>query len=108
MKPDLVWYDIADRPQAVIDVKYKAEKPEGFPGADLYQLLAYCTVLGLPEGHLIYAKGNAERADHIVRRVGIRLHQHALDLEQSPAQILAQIARIVDRCAAGDDRQPAA
>lgn len=99
MKPDLVWYDAAGRPRAVVDAKYKAEKPEGFPGADLYQLLAYCTVLDLPEGHLVYAKGNAARADHVVRRTGIRLHQHALDLEQAPAAILAQIARIADRCA---------
>ncbi|MFN3002980.1 McrC family protein [Mycolicibacterium wolinskyi] len=35
---------------AVVDAKYKAEKPEGFPNADLYQMLAYCTVLGLDEG----------------------------------------------------------
>ena len=31
----------------MIDAKYKAEKPAGYPNADLYQLLAYCTVLGL-------------------------------------------------------------
>jgi hypothetical protein len=28
------------------------------PNADLYQLLAYCIVLGLHSGHLVYAKGN--------------------------------------------------
>ena len=47
---------------AVIDANYKAEKPAGDPNADLYQLLAYCTVLGLPVGHLVYARGNANPA----------------------------------------------
>jgi 5-methylcytosine-specific restriction enzyme subunit McrC len=41
--------------------KYKAEKPGGFPDADLYQLLAYCTTLRLPVGHLVYAEGNEAR-----------------------------------------------
>jgi 5-methylcytosine-specific restriction enzyme subunit McrC len=41
MKPDLVCYDADRSPLAVVDAKYKAEKPDGFPGADLYQLLAY-------------------------------------------------------------------
>jgi hypothetical protein len=84
LKADLVWYDASRRPLAVIDAKYKAEMPDGFPGADLSQLLVYCTALGLSEGHLIYAKGNAADADHVVRRAGIRVHQHALDLQQPP------------------------
>ena len=41
---------IGGAPVAVIDAKYKAEKPAGYPNADLYQLLAYCTVLGLTTG----------------------------------------------------------
>jgi 5-methylcytosine-specific restriction enzyme subunit McrC len=94
MKPDLVWYDHTDRPAAVADAKYKAEKPNGFPGADLYQLLAYCTVLGLGEGHLIYAKGHAAHACHLVRNTGIWIHQHALDLEQDPERLLADIGQI--------------
>lgn len=105
MKPDLVWYDAVGRPRAVVDAKYKAEKPEGFPGADLYQLLAYCTVLGLPEGHLIYAKGNAAHTDHLVRRAGIRIHQHALDLERPPDAILAQLDRIADQCVGVERRE---
>jgi 5-methylcytosine-specific restriction endonuclease McrBC regulatory subunit McrC len=34
----------------VVDVKYNAEQPAGYPNADLYQLLAYCTALGLRRG----------------------------------------------------------
>lgn len=102
LRPDLVWYDDAGHPIAVVDAKYKAEKPEGFPGADLYQLLAYCTVLALPEGHLVYAKGNAPHADHVVQRVGTRIHQHTLDLEQPPEAILAQIDLIANLCRVTD------
>lgn len=49
MRPDFVWLS-NDVPAAVVDAKYKAEKPSGFPEADHYQLLAYCTVRGLSEG----------------------------------------------------------
>ena len=59
LRPDIVW-KIRGSAVAVIDAKYKAEKPAGYPNADLYQLLAYCTVLGLRNGHLVYAKGNED------------------------------------------------
>lgn len=64
LKPDLVW-QAGGSPVAVIDAKYKAEKPSGCPNADLYQLLAYCTVLGLRVGHLVYAVGNEEPVRHV-------------------------------------------
>ncbi|TKA01405.1 McrC family protein [Actinacidiphila oryziradicis] len=94
IKPDFVWYDDSDRPLAVVDAKYKAERPGGFPDADLYQLLAYCTALHLPAGYLIYAKGNAPHAAHRIRNAGIRIHQHALDLDQPPTALLADLASI--------------
>ena len=53
LRPDIVW-KVRGSPAAVIDAKYKAEKPAGYPNADLYQLLAYCTVLGLRSGHLLW------------------------------------------------------
>ena len=56
--------------EVVADAKYKAEKPAGFPQADLYQLLAYCTVLGLTDGHLVYAKG--EEPARLVEVAGSR------------------------------------
>jgi 5-methylcytosine-specific restriction enzyme subunit McrC len=61
LRPDIVW-KIRGSPVAVVDAKYKSEKPVGYPNADLYQLLAYCTILGLRKGHLVYAKGNEEPA----------------------------------------------
>nr|WP_052434185.1 restriction endonuclease [Streptacidiphilus melanogenes] len=94
VKPDFVWYEESGRPLAVVDAKYKAERPEGFPDADLYQLLAYCTTLGLQAGHLVYAKGNAPHAAHDIRNANIRIHQHVLDLDQPPELLLAEVSRI--------------
>jgi 5-methylcytosine-specific restriction enzyme subunit McrC len=90
LRPDIVWR-VNGSAAAVIDAKYKAEKPSGYPNADLYQLLAYCTVLGLPVGHLVYAAGNEEAARHVVRQAGIEIVCHALDLAQPPTEILTAI-----------------
>ncbi|MFH9978676.1 McrC family protein [Streptomyces sp. NPDC017179] len=97
MRPDFVLYEPDGTPCAVADAKYKAEKRGGYPDADLYQMLAYCTALGLGEGHLVYAKGNASHAAHRVRHAGILLHQHALDLDQEPAGLLADVGEVARR-----------
>ncbi|MFF7788891.1 McrC family protein [Streptomyces sp. NPDC007991] len=97
MKPDFVLYGPNGAPCAVVDAKYKAEKREGFPDADLYQMLAYCTALGLHEGHLVYAKGNAPHAAHRVRHAGIVIHQHALDLDQEPSGLLSDVEQVAAR-----------
>lgn len=90
MRPDLLCRS-GRLPVAVVDAKYKAEKPAGFPNADLYQMLAYCTVLGLTDGHLIYAKGNEEGKVHTVQNAGITIHCKALDLSLKPAALLKQV-----------------
>jgi 5-methylcytosine-specific restriction enzyme subunit McrC len=93
LRPDIVW-KMHGSAVAVIDAKYKAEKPAGYPNADLYQLLAYCTVLGLRNGHLVYAKGNEEPARHVVRRSGIEILCNAIDLDKEPGQLLSQMRDI--------------
>jgi 5-methylcytosine-specific restriction enzyme subunit McrC len=100
IQPDLVW-SRGGRPVAVADAKYKAERPSGFPQADLYQMLAYCTVLGLDTGHLVYAQG--EEAAGVVDIAGspLRVVRHVLDLEAAPAQVLRQIATIAQGMADG-------
>lgn len=94
VRPDFVWLE-QGCPRLVVDAKYKSEKPSGFPQADLYQMLAYCTVLGLPEGHLVYAKGNEDAHVHVVQRAGVRIVTHALDLSVDPAALLGTIAALV-------------
>ncbi|MEU8196224.1 hypothetical protein AB0C10_20805 [Microbispora amethystogenes] len=98
MRPDLVW-ELNGHPAAVADAKYKREKPAGYPDADLYQMLAYCTALRLPRGHLIYAKGNAPAASHVVRHAGIEIVCHALDLMLPAERLLAQVGGIVTELA---------
>jgi 5-methylcytosine-specific restriction enzyme subunit McrC len=98
MKPDLVWY-VGGEPAAVIDAKYKAEKPAGFPDADLYQMLAYCTALELDDGHLVYAKGNEEQVMHLIRNAGVSVHAHTLDLAREPPELLDQVALLGNQIA---------
>jgi len=93
IRPDLVWY-VTGAPAAVIDAKYKAAKPSGFPDADLYQMLAYCTALRLNHGHLVYAKGNADPACHLIRHTGIEIVCHALDLDTPPHDLLRQVSAL--------------
>jgi len=105
LRPDFLW-TAPYHQQVVADAKYKAEKPSGFPQADLYQLLAYCTVLRIPIGHLIYAKGNEKPASHVVRNAGVVIRCHTLDLEQSPRQVLGQIAAIATELVRGRPKWP--
>ncbi|WP_235437855.1 McrC family protein [Kitasatospora griseola] len=106
IRPDLVVY-AADghTPIAVVDAKYKTEKADGYPSADLYQMLAYCTVLGLDEGHLVYAAGGANGHLHEIRGSAgpdgrsVRLHQHALDLDRGPDELLAAFRELATHLA---------
>ena len=107
MRPDLICRR-GESQATVVDAKYKAERPEGFPNADLYQMLAYCTVLGLSEGHLIYAKGNEEGKVHTVQNVGITIHCRALDLGLEPAALLRQVDQLADAMAHIAAAQPPA
>jgi 5-methylcytosine-specific restriction enzyme subunit McrC len=100
MNPDLVWYR-SGLPAVVVDAKYKAEKPSGFPNADVYQLLAYCTALGLSEGHLVYAEGNEATTSHEVRNAGVTIHAHALDLDVAPDALLGRVDDLADRLVLG-------
>ena len=118
LRPDLVWYPIvaprsrfgrhagadADPPGIVVDAKYKAEKRNSFPNADVYQLLAYCTSLGLSRGHLVYAKGNEEGARYRIPGAGphgsgVTVDAHTLDLDSEPEALLGQIALLAQRIA---------
>ncbi|MFF4414904.1 McrC family protein [Streptosporangium sp. NPDC001559] len=100
LRPDLVRYVIdptgREMPVAVADSKYKISTGPGGHGADLYQMLAYCTVLGLGRGHLVYAEGDAEPYLHVVRGAGVEIVQHSIDLTLSPARLLGGVERIAE------------
>jgi 5-methylcytosine-specific restriction enzyme subunit McrC len=68
------------------------------------QLFAYCIVLGLDLGHLLYAKGNEEPAHHVVRRSGIEIICHAVDLEADPSALLDQMSELASQIAGASPR----
>ncbi|WP_283137536.1 McrC family protein [Rhizohabitans arisaemae] len=98
LRPDLIRYVTApngtEHPAAVVDVKYKISTAPAGHSDDLYQALAYCTVLGLPLGHLVYAKGESKPYHHMIHRAGIGIVQHALDLMLPPAELLDSVNRL--------------
>lgn len=102
LKADIVWR-VGGKAAAVIDAKYKAEKPSGFPNADLYQLLAYCTALRLRVGHLVYVAGNEQPACHVIHQAGTEIVCHALDLSQPPDALLLEISRLAYPITKGTD-----
>lgn len=63
----------------------------GCPNVDLYQLLAYCTILGLGVGHLVYAASNEQPARHVIREAGTEIVCHALNLDRPSEELLTEI-----------------
>ena len=102
LKPDLTWWQ-GGSCVFVGDAKYKRMHDRHVPNADLYQLLAYTTALGLPGGMLIYAQGEAEPLVHEVRRSGKRLEVAALDLSGTLEQVLARVQSLAGRVTAWRD-----
>jgi 5-methylcytosine-specific restriction enzyme subunit McrC len=89
--PDLTWWK-SGTCRAVIDAKYKPLTDQRFPNADAYQMLAYCTALGLERGYLVYAKdaGEADR-NHVIKNARKVIHVRAIDVEQPAADVLEQV-----------------
>lgn len=101
LRPDILWRERSGRrPLAVVDAKYKAEKPSGYPNADVYQMLTYCTRLGLREGHLVYARGEETPGRHHIAGADLTIVRHALDLDCSPRDLREQVALLAARIAA--------
>ncbi|MDR3202328.1 MAG: McrC family protein, partial [Bifidobacteriaceae bacterium] len=100
VRPDVV-HLIAGRERAVYDAKYKLGEKTG----DLYQMHAYCTILGLDTGHLIYAgsRFGSDDSDAVIRRAGTTVRIHPLDVTVPPTELLEQIHEIA---AAGLEGMP--
>ncbi|WP_405392531.1 McrC family protein [Streptomyces sp. NBC_01102] len=99
-RPDLVLYR-GGGPISVMDAKYTFLKVTAPPVEHLYQLLAYCTALGISHGHLIYAATSpgTSPTDHVIRSSPVTITAHALNLNEPPAGILAQVAALAARTA---------
>ena len=64
-------------------------------------MFAYCTVLGLPLGHLVYAAGGEQPIRHTVRRTETTIQTWTLDLTKSIPHLLADLRSVADNIASG-------
>lgn len=98
MNVDLVHSDVAGRPRVVFDAKYKVASATGqYANADHYQMLAYCTALGVSRAWLVYAGGGGPVAR--VRRIKnttAEVVECPLDLGETPRAILARLGRVAE------------
>jgi len=80
MRPDITWWRDG-RCRAVVDAKYKRVRNANYPNADAYQMLAYCTRLGLDEGWLVYADLDGGRpVSQVIRNAGVTIRVESIDL----------------------------
>lgn len=94
IRPDLL-LENAGAVTLAADTKYK--KPEGAYGgsADYYQMITYCTVLGLNHGALIYPRHNIDIERRLpVRGSAITIHEVSIDLRISREAILRDFNRL--------------
>ena len=108
MNPDLAWRRDGTW-QAVIDAKYKRATHADFPNADAYQMLAYCTALGLRRGHLVYADlDGGPPQTFTVRSSGTELEVSALDLSLDVEALRTEIQQLATRIANSVSDHPSA
>ena len=95
IRPDLLFHR-RDRTAYVGDVKYKLASKGLGRTSDYYQLLAYCTSLGLDEGVLIYAQTDGQPPENtvVVRHASTRLIAYRLDLSGDRSKIEASVQRL--------------
>jgi 5-methylcytosine-specific restriction enzyme subunit McrC len=100
IRPDVVWR-VAATLRAVIDAKHKELGAGGMPkAADAYQMLAYCTSLGMRRGYLVYAKnGGAAPRDLMVRNANCQICVRAVDISKPPPVLLAEIEALAGEIA---------
>ena len=81
----------------LFDAKYKlASRGGGYPNADHYQMLAYCTALGVDVGWLAYAHGIRPITERAIQNSSVRIVEYPLDLSADPQALLNQVRRLAD------------
>ncbi len=99
MRPDLL-IGSEGRPALAVDAKWKRPPKGALVTADLYQVLAYCTALGLGRGVLVYP-GRRDRAwEYEFPHTPIRVAVHTLRVagpRQACARSLRRLARSLRR-----------
>ena len=101
MKPDITWWQ-GGRCRAVLDAKYKRATNDDYPNADAYQMLAYCTRLGLPRGYLVYVDLNgAEPGSDVIRNNGVEIVATSIDISRSVAELTSSVEHLAELVSAG-------
>ena len=94
IRPDLTrddgtgWSGVADTKYKVLDEAGKVSN------ADIYQLVTYCTRLGLTRGHLIYADGGIAPPPYQVTRSEVTIAVHRVDLTAAPDALRAAVSAL--------------
>lgn len=93
MRPDLVFRHPGGGECYVGDIKYKITDTAVASTSDYYQLLAYTTAMNLPEGVLIYCRGEGDvnQQSVVVKNAEKRLVVHALNLAGTPENVEREI-----------------
>jgi 5-methylcytosine-specific restriction enzyme subunit McrC len=105
IRPDLVLYR-AGSALTVLDAKYRDLGTAPPATEHMYQLVSYCTALGLAHGHLVYAAGQGSPpTPYTIRDAGITVSAHALDLSRTPAEILTSVANLAQHVTAAVNLQ---
>lgn len=77
----------------VADTKYKKRTGDDSSSADYYQMVTYCTVLGLTDAILIYPRHNSDIHQRLaVKRSPIRVSELSVDLRESRESIESAFA----------------
>jgi len=94
IQPDLLFED-DEAPFLVGDCKYKRVGADIQSNADLYQILAYCSSLGLSRGALVYPRHLVDVDDElVVRNSPIRLRRVTIDLGVPLGELAAECQRV--------------
>ncbi|RJQ75152.1 restriction endonuclease [Pseudonocardiaceae bacterium YIM PH 21723] len=85
------------KPQFIVDAKYKLESKKGrYPNEDMYQVISYCTALGVERAWLVYSGDTAKATRHRILNSPITVITYALDLDVAPTELIAQIGHLAD------------
>lgn len=92
MRPDLTVYR-EGRPMLVVDAKWK--RPAGAPSpTDLYQMLAYCTALGVGRAVLVYPGRRDGVQVYPLHHAPIRVEMRTVRVVGAPARCLRSLKRL--------------
>lgn len=95
-EPDLIFVEPGGGDLLVADIKYKLTTDGRGRSQDYYQLLAYCTSLGLGRGVLIYCDAEGEQPPRSVRvrNQQTQLETYRLGIKGAPSEIRDEITRL--------------